>query len=148
MKNIILALSLFFSIVTYSQAKKNFNIGLLLDSQTEETQELLSRLINEIKAVVGEDATISFSEANMLVNDFNLEKSRANYNTLLDGNTDIILAFGLVNNVVISKLKTFQKPTILFGAVNKDFDFKEADNQTSVISNFTNIIKLGASNNE
>ncbi len=140
MKNSIIALSLLFTVVAFSQTKKNYNIGLLLDSQTEDSKELLSRLRNEIKAVVGEDATISFSEANVLINDFNLEKATANYNTFLDGNTDIILAFGLVNNIVISKLKTFQKPTILFGAVNKDFDFIDVDKETSLISNFTYII--------
>ncbi len=128
------------SVVAFSQAKKNYNIGLLTDSETEESSELLSRLRNEITAVVGEDATISFSEANVLINNFDLEKATANYNTLLNGDTDIILAFGLVNNVVISKLKTFEKPTILFGAVNKDFDFIDTDKETSVVSNFTYII--------
>jgi outer membrane protein TolC len=76
----------------------------------------------------------------VFVNDFNLEKATENYYALLESNTDIILAFGLVNNVVISKLKTFQKPTILFGSVNKDFDFIDVNKQTSVISNFTYII--------
>jgi outer membrane protein TolC len=140
MKNSIIALLLLFTMVTFSQTKKNYNIGLLLDSQTEDSNELLSSLKNEIKAVVGEDATITFPEANVLVNDFNLNKARENYTKLLEGNTDIILAFGLVNNVVISKLKTFEKPTILFGAVNKDFDFIDENNKTSVISNFTYII--------
>jgi outer membrane protein TolC len=128
------------NVLAFSQTKKNYNIGMLLDSQTQESTELLSRLKSEIKAVVGEDATISFSGANMLINDFNLEKATVNYNRLLDSNTDIILAFGLVNNVVISKLKTFQKPTILFGAINKDFDFIDGDKETSLISNFTYII--------
>lgn len=128
------------TIVAFSQTKKNYNIGLLLDTKTEESTELLSRLRNEIKAVVGEDATISFSEANVLINNFNLEKAATNYNMLLDSNADIILSFGLINNVVISKIKTFQKPTILFGEINKDFDFIDGDKETSVISNFTYII--------
>ena len=95
------------------------NIGLLVDSKSEESSKLLSRLKDEVKAVVGEDATISFSEPNVLINDFSLEKATANYNTLLNGDVDIILAFGLVNNTVISKLKTYPKPTILFGAIIK-----------------------------
>jgi outer membrane protein len=140
MKKYFLIVSLMVTVVAFSQTKKNYNIGLLVDSKSEESSGLLLRLENEIKAVVGEDAIITFPEANVLVNDFNLEKATTNYNTLLNGDTDIILAFGLVNNTVISKLKTFQKPTILFGAINKDFDFIDTDKETSVTSNFTYII--------
>ena len=140
MKKYLLLVLLMVVTVAFSQTKKNYNIGLLVDSLTDDSEELFSRLRSEIKAVVGEDATISFSETNVLVNDFNLERATENYNILLDGNTDIILAFGLLNNVVISKLKTFEKPTILFGSVNKDFGFIDENKETSVISNFTYII--------
>jgi len=140
MKKYFLLISLMVTIVTFSQVKKNYDIGLLVDSQSEESSELLARLKSEIMAVVGEDATISFSDDNVLVNDFSLERATANYNTLLNGDTDIILAFGLVNNTVISKLRTFEKPTILFGAINKDFDFIDTNKTTSVTSNFTYII--------
>lgn len=140
MKKYLLLVSLMVVTVAFSQTKKNYNIGLLVDSKSEESSKLLSRLKDEVKAVVGEDATISFSEPNVLINDFSLEKATANYNTLLNGDVDIILAFGLVNNTVISKLKTYPKPTILFGAINKDFAFIDTSKQTSVISNFTYII--------
>jgi outer membrane protein TolC len=140
MKKYFLIVSLFFTVVAFSQTKKNYEIGLLFDSRAENSLEFLSSLKNEIKAVVGEDATLSFSEANLLVNDFDLEKAGANYNKILASNTDIILAFGLINKVVISKIKTFEKPTILFGEVNKDFGFSDRDKQTSEVSNFTHII--------
>ena len=140
MKKYSLIVLLLVTVVAFSQAKKNYNIGLLVDSQSEESSGLLARLKNEIKAVVGEDATISFPDDNVLINGFSLEKANANYNTLLNGDIDIILAFGLVNNTVISKLKTFEKPTILFGAINKDFDFIDTNKETSVTSNFTYII--------
>tara|TARA_R110000787_G_scaffold13816_2_gene42968 strand:- start:7578 stop:9890 length:2313 start_codon:yes stop_codon:yes gene_type:complete len=128
------------TILAFSQTKKIYNIGILLDNQTPESKMLVSALQNEIKAVVGEDASIRFSEANLLVNNYNLEKASVNYNTLLNSNTDIILAFGLINNVVISKLKTHQKHTILFGAINEDFNYFELEKGASGISNFTYLI--------
>jgi outer membrane protein len=140
MKKYIIALSLMFTTLVFSQTKKIYNIGILLDNQTPESKGLFLDLQNEIKAVVGEDASISFSEANVLVNNFNLEKATANYNTLLSSNADIILAFGLINNVVISKLKAYQKPTILFGAINEDLDYFEVEKGASGISNFTYLI--------
>ena len=140
MKKFIFLVSLMAISVAFSQTKKNYNVCMLLDSQTQESAELLSSLKSEIIAVVGEDATISFSEANILINDFNLEKATVNYNRFIDSNVDIILAFGLVNNVVISQLETFQKPTILFGAINKDFDFIDEEKETSLTSNFTYIV--------
>ncbi|WP_034058787.1 TolC family protein [Lacinutrix jangbogonensis] len=140
MKKNITILLLMVTLLAFSQTKKNYNIGVLLDYQTPRSELLLFALQNEIKAVVGEDAIISFSEDNLLVNSFNLEKAKANYNALLNSNTDIILAFGLINNAVISNLKTHQKPTILFGAINEDFNYFEAEKSTSRISNFTYLI--------
>ena len=95
---------------------------------------------SEITSVVGEDAIISFSNENTLVNNYSQENARANYNTLLNSNTDIIIAFGVINNEVISTLKEHKKPTILFGAVNKDFNYFKEDKQTSGISNFTYLL--------
>ena len=140
MKKSILAFSLLFTIVTFAQSKKTYNVGFLFDNNTTEVGHLLIALQEEIKAVVGEDAIISFSSTNNLVNDYNLEKAKANYNTLLSGNTDIIIAFGVINNEIISKLEGYKKPTILFGAVNKDFGYLDEDKQTSGISNFTYLV--------
>lgn len=140
MKRHLTILLLMVTILAFSQTKKIYNIGILLDNQTPESKMLVSALQNEIKAVVGEDASIRFSEANLLVNNYNLEKASVNYNTLLNSNTDIILAFGLINNVVISKLKTHQKHTILFGAINEDFNYFELEKGASGISNFTYLI--------
>jgi len=137
MKHILYFLFISISFCSYSQSKKTYNIGILLDNQTEKLNPMLQALQNEIKAVVGEDATINFSDNNVLVNNFDLAKATANYNTLLANNTDIIIAFGVVNSEVISKLNTFKKPTILFGAVNKDFGYFDENKQTSGVSNFT-----------
>jgi outer membrane protein TolC len=140
MKKYIIVVLLLATSIVFSQSKKNYNIGFLLDSETPELKPLFLALQNEIKSVVGEDAIISYSEANTLVNNFSLEKATTNYNTLLNNNTDIIIALGPVNNEVISKLKVFKKPTILFGTVNVDFDYFEEGMQTSGISNFTYLI--------
>lgn len=137
MKHFFYFLFTIISFFSYSQTKNSFNIGILLDKHTEKISPMLQALQNEIKAVVGEDANIHFSDTNVLVNNFNLAKATTNYNKLLANNTDIIIAFGVVNNEVISKLNTFKKPTILFGAVNKDFGYFDENKQTSGISNFT-----------
>ena len=108
MRKYILALSLFISTFAFSQTKLNYDIGILFDNQTPELSPLLAALQHEIKSVVGEDAIINFSEANTLVNNYNLEKATENYNQLLNNNTDIIIAFGVVNNEVISNLKDFK----------------------------------------
>lgn len=140
MKKYIIAVLLLFTVVAFSQTKETYNIGILLDNQTSEIQPLLSTLQNEIKAVVGEDAIINFSDSNILINNYSVTKASSNYNTLLSNNTDIIIAFGVINNEVISKLKTHQKPTILFGVVNNDFGYFKNDQQTSGISNFTYLL--------
>lgn len=140
MKKYIIIVSLLFTIVAFSQTKTTYNIGILLDNEAPELAPLLETLQDEIKAVVGEDATILFSETNVLINDYNIEKATSNYRTLLNNNTDIIIAFGVINNEVISKLKTHIKPTILFGVINKDFDYFKEDNPTSGISNFTYLL--------
>ncbi len=140
MKKYILLVSLMVTTLAFSQTKQNYNIGILLDNLTPELNPHILALQNEIKAVVGEDAIISFSDANILVNDFNLEKAASNYNTLLTNNTDIILAFGIINNMVLSKLKVYSKPTILFGEINKDLDKFEENKTTSGVSNFTYLV--------
>ncbi len=86
MKKYIIAVLLLFTVVAFSQTKETYNIGILLDNQTSEIQPLLSTLQNEIKAVVGEDAIINFSNSNILINNYSLTKASSNYNTLLNNN--------------------------------------------------------------
>ena len=123
------------AIMTFAQEKKSYDIGILLD-----INPLLLELKDQIKAVVGEDAIINFSEQNILVNNYDLLKARENYDTLLQNETDIILAFGVINNVIISKQTSHGKPTILFGAVNKDISGIDMSKKTSGIRNFTYLI--------
>ncbi len=120
-----------------SAQSKSFKIGYLLDKSSPEIEALLAELSNEISAVVGQDATIQFQNQS-LINDFDKTKARNHYNQLLSDDTDIIIAFGIVNNAVISKIGVYTKPTIVFGALSTELvaDVPE----TSNISNYTSII--------
>ena len=133
-------LCLFTTVFAYGQ-KPNYNIGILLDQQSAKIDPLMGVLQDQIKAVVGEDAIINFPQDAVLINDYDLNKARANYQQLLDGDTDIILAFGVVNNQVVSTQQRHLKPTILFGAVNRDFETIDLNKTTSGIENFTYLIE-------
>ncbi|WP_298892756.1 TolC family protein [uncultured Psychroserpens sp.] len=148
MKKIILVLALTFVTFAFSQKKDTYAIGILLDNRTEEMEPLLQKIQNQIIAVVGEDANIIFSEKNILVNNYNLENARLHYNTLVSNDTDIILAFGVVNNEIVSKQPVYEKPTILFGAVNRDFSSIDFSKTTSGIDNFTYLIESESYNED
>ena len=100
MKKLFTLLLLLFTLVNVAQ-KKTYSIGILLDNRTEELNPLLLQLQDQIKAVVGEDANIVFPEGSILVNNSNLQKAESNYQQLLNDDTGIILAFGVINNKVI-----------------------------------------------
>lgn len=139
MKKYTLLLFILFVTISFAQ-KQNYNIGILMDNHTEEVAPLLNHLKTQIKAVVGEDAIINFPAQSTLINNYNLQKATDNYNTLLNNNTDIILAFGVVNNKVINTKSAHKKPTILFGAVNQDLNSIDLAKQTSGINNFTYLV--------
>ncbi|MDY8137957.1 TolC family protein [Aquimarina sp. 2201CG5-10] len=139
-KHLTILLFVFTSLI-FSQEKRNYNIGILLDNKTEEIDPILIHLENQIKAVVGEDATISFPKNSILINNFNLQRAEENYQQLLSNDTNIILAFGVVNNEIISKQKNYQKPTVLFGAVNRDLVNVDLNKKTSGINNYTYLIE-------
>ncbi|MEM6318576.1 MAG: TolC family protein [Bacteroidota bacterium] len=141
MRKPYLLLVFIFVVLSLSAQKETYSIGMLLDSQTEEIAPILEQLRVQITTVVGEDATIVFEDKNVLVNNFDLETARSHYNQLVAGSTDIILAFGVVNSVVITEQANFPKPTILFGAVNRDLVPIDIDQTTSGIDNFTFLIE-------
>lgn len=131
-----------------SAQKQSYSIGILTDTRTAEVVPLLEQVQRQIEVVVGEDAIIVFEEENVLVNDFNLELAAQNYQQLLSNDTDIILAFGAVNSVVLGNQATYPKPTILFGVVNKDLIDLEQDKTTSGIDNFTYLIQSASYQND
>ena len=129
-------LSFFITTLTFSQ-DNTFKIGFLLDKNSVEINELMNELSDEISAVVGEDAVLEFPEVSKLVNNFDSSTALNNYNVLVENNTDIIIAFGVVNNAVISKIGTYQKPTIVFGALSEELLTDE-----SLVSNITNYTSI------
>ena len=133
---------LFFITVTSFSQTKVYDIGFLLDKSSNAIDVRLNDLENEIKAVIGEDAIIQYSDANRLINDFDIDLALKNYQTLLDNETDIIIAFGTLNNLMLTKQGNFPKPTILFGNVSQDLIDKPHFNNLKSIENFTAIITL------
>ena len=139
-KRTIFLLLLCIPILSHAQ-KNTYRIGVLMDYVSEDLQPRIIQAQNQIKVVVGEDADVVFPDESRLVNDFNLDKAEENYRTLLNNETDIILAFGVVNNVVVSKQNNYPKPTILFGAVNRDMVNVDLKKSSSGIDNFTYFIE-------
>ena len=135
------------SIFSFAQ-KANYNIGVLIDTRPPELEPLILQMQEQIRVVVGEDANISFPPENVLVNNYNLQKAEQDYQKLLSNNTDIILAFGVANNIVISRQTEFPKPTILFGTVNRDLVNVDLNNATSGINNFTYLIESESFQND
>lgn len=124
--------------IGFSQNSKTVSVGILNDRSTDDIQTLFVQMQNEIVSVVGEDALISFRT--VLENNLNIATARKNYQTLLNDETDIILAFGTINNIVITELKVHEKPTILFGAINSDLIDIDKNKESSGINNFTYLI--------
>jgi len=141
MKKYLVYILFLVSITAFAQNKISYDVGILIDNKTPEVAPLLERLQTEIKAVVGEDAVINFSKQNILVNNYSLEQAELNYQNLLNNETDIILAFGVANNVIITKQETYPKPVILFGAVNRDLSTIDITKKTSGIENLTYIVE-------
>ncbi len=129
------------SMVATSHAKRTYQIGIMVDNKSSETDVLLRQLQTEIKAVVGEDATITFPVDQLLVNDYQLAVAKTHYQQLINSNVDIIIAFGVITNEVVSKQKEHNKPTILFGAINQDYNDLDINKETSGVKNFTYLIE-------
>ncbi len=132
---------LLLSLATFAQTGQTYQIGILIDQMNPEMSPLLEQLKSEVVAVVGEDANIQFPQENILINGFDVAKAKQNYDQLINNNTDIILAFGVVNNQIISAKESHKKPTILFGAVNRDLHNLDLTNATSGIENFTYLVE-------
>ncbi|MEM9679243.1 MAG: TolC family protein [Bacteroidota bacterium] len=129
-------LSLSITTIAFCQTK-TYKIGYLLDKSSPKIEQLLDELSKEITAVVGEDAIIEFPSESRLINNFDMSQALKNYNILSSGDTDIIIALGIVNNAVISKIGSYDKPTIVFGAlseelITEDVSLSGVDNYLSI----------------
>jgi outer membrane protein TolC len=139
-KQILILLVIFFTQLLVAQVR-TYDVGILVDIRNEKIDSLLVNLKKQIKTVVGEDAIINFSEKNTLVNDFDIVKAKEQYSQLLINETDLILAFGIVNNELLTKQETHKKPTILFGAINKDFNRIDLSKNKSNTTNLTYLVE-------
>lgn len=128
----------FFIIIFQFNYSQTINIGLLTDKDTPEVKPLLEQLKVEIRAVLGQGKTVNFK--NVLSNNYSLETAKANYQVLVDSDADIILAFGVMDNIVLSQQESFIKPVIVFGSINSDFINLPPGQKTSGIKNITYII--------
>lgn len=137
---VVLLVFIFASSFTTSAAAKTYKIGLLVDYRSPDFKPMFDQLAHEIIAVVGNSATIEFQATEMKVNDFDVDLARKQYLSMLESDTDIILAFGPVNNEVISHLSVHQKPTILFGTVNTDVISIDPNKKVSGVDNFTYVV--------
>lgn len=141
MKKYLSWLFLLITALAFSQTKPTYSIGVIADNRSPKLSPLFDQLKNEVQSVVGEDATIIFPDEGLLFSNFDLQTAKENYSRLInDENIDLILAFGVVNNQIISKQTTHAKPTILFGAVNRDFNNIDLNKKSSGIENFTYLI--------
>ena len=137
-KTTFLIIFLFTIAAGFAQRSKTITIGILADEASVENAPLLEKLQNEITAVVGQDAKVLFNDP--IENNFDLEKAKANYLALEASEVDIILAFGVINNIALYQQKAYAKPVIVFGSVNSDFIDLPADQKTSGINNIAYII--------
>jgi len=137
MRNYFVILFAFFvTINAYSQSK-TYKIGYLLEKSSVEIEALLDDLSSEISAVVGEDAIMEFPTEYRLVNNFSTDQAIINYNQLINNDADIIVAFGKINNLIITRNSSFPKPTIVFGTLSEELIANEET--LNEIPNFTSI---------
>lgn len=122
----------------FTFAQSNITIGFLTDKNSPELQPLLEQLKTEIRAVIGSSNTVNFKE--VLTNNYNLEKAKTNYQALVNSDADIIIAFGVIDNIVLFQEETYPKPVIVFGSINSDFINLPPEQKTSNINNITYII--------
>ncbi|WP_271784767.1 TolC family protein [Aquimarina algiphila] len=148
MKKLIIFIICFSFLQVLSAQKRTYNIGVLLDTTSETVVSLVKKLQRQIKATVGQDAIINFREKDILVNNYNLDEAQNQYTQLLDTDTDIILALGVVTGQMISQQTSYKKPTILFGVVNTDMNRIDLNKRTSSIDNLTYIVEQDSYKND
>ena len=135
-KNLVLLLCfLLVTLLGFSQRAKTVTVSVLGEKDAKSVAPLLAQLKNEVRAVVGQNATVVFNP--VLYHNYDTAIARVNYQKTLDNNTDIIIAFGLVNTVLLYKEKSYPKPTIVFGAINSDFIDIPKNQKTSGVDNIT-----------
>ncbi len=126
------------------QVQDTLDIDLMVDQVPAELAAHLALMRAEIMAVVGTQTIVDMSEDNIRVNDFDPGRAEEIYQDMVEGDADIIIAFGPVSASVVSGRETYPKPTILFGWVNQDLVGLPEPGATSGIPNFTYVISASS----
>ncbi|MEM9141366.1 MAG: TolC family protein, partial [Bacteroidota bacterium] len=84
----------------------------------------------------------------LFINDFDLALARQNYQALLQGSVDIIIAIGSASNEALQEQTAYPKPTIFFGSINTDLTEVDMEKKTSGIPNFTYLTGLQSFEND
>ncbi len=121
-----------------------FEVGILADQPPAAVSTLFERMRSEVIAVVGPAAKIRMDEEDIVSNGYDPALAEAHYLTMLEGGTDLIIAFGAVNASVVAGRDSYPKPTILFGGVNRDLLDLPAPGATSGVPNFTYLVSPGS----
>ncbi|MEI6866672.1 TolC family protein [Flavicella sp.] len=137
MKRILLVVFIC-SFVSSAQIKKTIKVGVLSDRTSNLTIPVIDQLISEIKAVMGQEATLVFGEP--LENNYDLKVAKENLKIMMDSDNDIILSIGALNAIVLHNRQVFKKPIIGFGSVNNDFVKFPLLQSTSEIDNLNYIV--------
>ncbi|WP_299183943.1 TolC family protein [uncultured Aquimarina sp.] len=148
MKKLITFIFCFGFLQMLSAQKNTYNIGVLLDTTSEKIESLFEKLQIQIKTTVGQDAIINFREKDILINNYDLYEAEKQYLKLLNNDTDIILALGVVTGQMISQQTSYKKPTILFGVVNTDMNRIDLNKRISSIDNLTYIVEQDSYKND
>lgn len=137
-KLLVILLFLLGTAISFAQSPKTVTIGILADETSGQNAPLLEILQNEITAVIGQDVQVIFKDP--IASGFDLDRAKANYQSLESSEVDIILAFGVITNIALYQQKTYAKPIIVFGSVNSDFIDLPENQKTSGIDNIAYII--------
>ena len=137
MKKLILFF-LLANIICIAQAQTTLTIGIINDKQTSDSEPLFQKLKKDITDVIGKDG-VNVVFKDVLYNNYNLKSAKENYHQLL-GNSEIIIAFGIVNTLMLYEEKSYPKPTIIVGAINNDIADIPKNKKTSGINNLTYLI--------
>ncbi len=136
MKKYIYLLFLLSPLCGFAQ-NQSLTIGILSDKQTSDFEVLSKKLQKDIIDVIGQGTAVVFND--VLYNNYDDKLAQENYTKLM-ANSDIIIAFGVVNTIMLSNEKTYVKPTIIVGAINNDIVKIPEDQKTSGVNNLTYLI--------
>lgn len=138
MQKLILLVCLTFVLGYGIAQNKTVTIGIISDIQTSDSKLLLQQMKNNIEAVAGKENNIVFKD--VLENNFDFDTASSNYNSLLNDDTDIILAFGIMNTIMLYKKQNYPKPIVVLSPINRDFIEVNENQKTSNVNNITYLI--------